>query len=126
PRLPFPSCRRTLLRRDDELPAAVAGPALLRLFRAERSLLTVAHGVDARGIDAEAHQVVAHRRGAPLAEREVVLARTARVGVTFDVDPRRRPPLQPLRVLLEDRAGLFGVIRTIELEVHARQRLLRV
>src|ERR1700754_2913439 len=61
--------------------AAVLGPAVL--VRAERygALLAVADRGQTARVDAEADQVVLGRIGAPLAQREVVVARAALVAV---------------------------------------------
>src|SRR3712207_9202552 len=59
-------------------------PALLRRLRAKRTLLAVGDGFDARAIDAEAGQELLHRGGAAGAERKIVFARAAFVGMAFD------------------------------------------
>ncbi len=71
----------------------------LGFLEAEWRLFALGHDLHAIGRDAEARQVVPHRRRALFAERQVVLVRAARVAVPFNDDLRRRPALQPLRVL---------------------------
>ena len=74
----------------------------------------------------EAHQVFAHRVGAPLAEREVVFVGAARVGVPFDRDAHRRPPAQEVRVLLQHGAIVVGQRELVVVEQHVAERPLGV
>ena len=57
-------------------------------------------------VDALRHQEVAGRLGTAGAERDVVLARAALVGMAFDGDGVAGIGLQPLRLLGEDRLRL--------------------
>src|SRR3954464_14778801 len=99
----------SLLGRDQEVAAAILLPAGLGLFRAERLLLSLADNRDAVGGQPQADDVVADGGGTTFAERQVVLVGAPVVGVSLDHHLRRRPPLHPLHVLLERRAG--GVVQ---------------
>ena len=83
----LPSGASRLLRRDDEVAAAVLRPAALVLLVAERLLLALADDQDAVGGHAEADQVALHRVRAPFAESQVVLGRAARVAVALRPSP---------------------------------------
>ena len=72
--------------------------------------------------DPEAHQVVADRVAAAIAEAEVVFGRAALVAVPFNGDPRRRPPLHPLGVLLQHGTGVVANRRLVEIEDRRRPR----
>jgi hypothetical protein len=121
-----PALRPTLLRGDQEVPAAVLRPAAFALFGAERLFLALAHRRDAFADDAQAGQVAGHGLAAALAQREVVLGCPAAVAVPLDRDLRRGPLLHPVRVLRQRRAALFRQVRAVEREKHVTERLLRV
>ena len=61
-----------------------SSPTPPRRARVERPLFAVADGADARGVDAESHQIVLGGVGAAVAEGEVVLLGAALVAVSFD------------------------------------------
>src|SRR5690606_32152385 len=82
--------------------------AVLRLARnvvAERHrlLLAVRDGAQAAGGDAAADEEVAGGGSAPRAERDVVFACAAFVGMSFDRDLVVAVPVQPLRLLGQGR-----------------------
>ena len=93
---------------------------------AERRFLALADDVDAIGADAEADQIVLDRVRPPVAERQVVFARPALVGMPFDRDPGRRPPLHPLGILLQRPARVVANRRFVEIEEHVAERTLGV
>src|SRR5262244_3938025 len=81
--------------------AAVLRPAGDVVAHRDRALLAVGDRPYAVGIDAARDQVVAGHLGAAGAERDVVLARAALVGMTFDGEGVLVVVLQPLRLLVE-------------------------
>src|SRR5689334_22612242 len=81
----LPRTERSLLV-DRGHATTVLRPAGLVGVGADRALLAVGDRADARLVDAQRGQVVRHRVGATLAEREVVLAGAALVAMTFDGD----------------------------------------
>src|SRR3954454_11935284 len=89
-----------LLRRDDEVAAPVLLPARLAFLRAERLLLALADQRHPVRRHTEIRQVIADRRGAAVAERQVVLRAAARIAVPFERDLRAGPPFQEIGVLL--------------------------
>src|SRR3546814_7817748 len=64
------------------------------------AFLAIADHVDAARVDAERRQVIFRGIGAALAERDIVVAGAAFVGVTFERDADRGVALQPLRLAL--------------------------
>src|SRR4051812_44133686 len=93
---------------DDRHGAAVLGPGLLVVARVDRALGAVGDRQHPVRRHAQALQVALHRRGAPLAQRDVVLARAALVAVAFDGDGDGRELLQPGGLPLQGLAG--GVV----------------
>ena len=82
-----------LLDAHDERGAAIEAAGLFARVVVLRPLLAVADGAQPVGADAAAGQVVAHRVGAALAERQVVFGRADVAGVAFDLDAAgRRSP----------------------------------
>src|SRR2546425_12420994 len=73
-------------RLDDDVRSAVEGPTCLGGLGADRALLAVAHRAHASGRDAERHEVVHGRPGAPIAEREVVFVGATFVALPLDED----------------------------------------
>src|SRR5258707_1269489 len=73
--------QRALACLDEEVRAAVLGPALFALLRANGPLLTVADDRDATGLHTLGDEVVHRRLGAALAQREVVLVGAALVAM---------------------------------------------
>jgi len=94
-----------LLGGEDEVPAAVLRPAGLVFVSTDRLLFAHAHDADPPFADTETDQVVANGSCTSLTKGEVVLVRTARVGVAFDRDPGRRPPIQVGGVPTQGRPG---------------------
>src|SRR5256885_14962592 len=94
------------------------------LFRSLRAgtLLTVGHRLDARRLDAVAYEILLRRRGAAVAEGQVVLVGPALVAVPADADSHVGIRLQDRRLLIED-AGVFRPdVRLVVIEVNqARQ-----
>src|SRR5262249_55648923 len=111
----------TLLRLDEEVSAAVLGPAGFVVIGADRPLFAV--GDDAHAVlrDALADQIVHCRLRPTLAEREVVLVGAALVAVALDQHEHGRVALQPRRVGVE----CLGVARPdvvlVEVEVDVLQ-----
>ncbi len=69
--------------------------------------------------DAARDQIFAHRLRAAGAERDVVFAGAALVGVAFDGEGVAVVVAEPLRLLVERGAGLLGQLRRVGLEEHA-------
>ena len=99
--------------------------ALVR-FRAGRSLLAVADGLQPVGRNAKLHQEIPCRRGAPVAETQVVLSRTALVAMPFHVDGRAgeigENALQRVGVGGEGGAGVVADVVRIVIE----ERILQI
>src|SRR5262245_25848375 len=91
--------------------AAVLRPARDVVAPRDRPFLAVRDGPHAVAVDATRHQVLADRLGAAGAERDVVLARPALVGVTFDGERVLAVVLEPLRLLVERGARLRRQLR---------------
>ena len=81
-------------------------------------LFAVAHGANPVGIDAERHQVVLDRIRPLLAERQIVFARAAFVGMPGDRDRNDGKPLEPFRLPLEHVSRLRRKIESVEFEEH--------
>src|SRR5665811_1601802 len=81
--------------------AAVLRPAGDVVADRDRPLLAVGDGAHAVGLDAARDQIVARGLGAPCAERDVVFARAALVGVAFDGEGILAVIGEPLRLLVE-------------------------
>jgi hypothetical protein len=103
---------RTTSARAVEPARFLAGVVVLR------ALLAVAHGAEPIGADAAAREIVAHRVGAPLAERQVVLGRADVAGVPFDLDAQVGVLLQRPDRLVEGARGLRPQRVAVEVEVH--------
>src|ERR1041385_5826745 len=89
--------------------APVLRPARDVIAYGDRAFLTVGDGAHAVGGDAARDEIVAHRLRTPGAERDVVLAGAALVGVAFDGELAvLRVVGEPLRLLVERRARLRG------------------
>ena len=103
---------------EHRLGAAILRPAGDVVAHRHGPLLAVGDRADALGVDAVLGQEVAHRRGALGAERDVVLARAALVGVALDGDGVLRVLLQPARLvgerLLRFRRQIDGVGREVD------------
>src|SRR5437762_11018855 len=72
---PPPSIIRLAADSDHERRASIQSARFFTAVVVLRALFAVADRAQTIGADAAARQVVAHRRGAPLAERQVVLGR---------------------------------------------------
>src|ERR1700704_5315050 len=99
--------------------AAVLRPARNIIAYRDRTLLAVGDRAHALRRDAARDQIVAHRWRAPSAERDVVFARTAFVGVALHVEGVLTVGLQPLRLLLQRRDRLRRELRGIGFEEDA-------
>src|SRR4051812_2657576 len=75
---------------DDGDAAAILCPAAFVGLGADRAFLAVGNGFDPSGRDALAHQKLLHGIGAAGAQRQVVFAGAAFVGMTFNRDANRR------------------------------------
>src|SRR5882672_5396939 len=103
---------------NDKCGATVESPGFLARVVVLRPLFAVAHRAEAIRADAAADEVVAHRSGTTLAERQVVLGRADVAGVAFDLHPDVRVLLQHCHRLIE-RAYRFGPQAiAVEVEVH--------
>src|SRR6516164_9701114 len=106
---PAPERRRHFMYRTERLRAGVQhgdGAAVLRpagdvVADRDRALLAVRDGAHAAAIDAAREHVGLDRLGAAGAERDVVFAGAALVGVAFDGELVPRIGLQPLDLLVE-------------------------
>src|SRR5215207_4613024 len=90
---------------EDRDGAAVLRPARDVVAHRHRPLLAVGDRADAGGGDAPRSKIVAHHLGAAAAEREVVFARAALVGVALDQERVARVARQPLGLLVEGGDG---------------------
>lgn len=102
--------------------APVLLPAALVRLPADRPLLAVAGGAQARFGDAERDEVRLGRLGPALAEREVVLVRAALVAVPLDRDGELGPLPQEIGVLRQPRAGIVTQLGAIEIEVDVAEQ----
>jgi hypothetical protein len=93
-----PTSRLLILRK---VPAPVLRVAGFRRLRAERLFLPPARCTQMIGGNTQANEIFLHRIGAPLAESQVVLRRTALVAVAFDGDPDVRIALKEVSGLLQ-------------------------
>src|SRR6185312_5081535 len=114
--VPFRSDEGLLKGRDAD---TVASPGALVGADGLRTLLAVADGLDAVGGDALRDQVLAHRVGAPLTQRKVVLAGAAFVALAFDGDRIVGVLLQPLGLLGERAATVLADVRHVGVEENA-------
>src|SRR5262245_32956837 len=99
--------------------AAVERPGLLVGARRIGILLAEAGGPDAWRRNALGGTGLTGRVGTPLAERQVVFARTALVAVAGDGDGVVGVLLQPLGLAVERLASVVAQARTVEIEEHA-------
>src|SRR6266404_2320936 len=104
---------------EDDHVAAILRPGCFVRAEYGRPLLAVADRLHPTRIDAQRDQVVPGRRGATLAESQVVLARAALVAMAFDHEAVLRIGLQPRGLLLKLRLRLGGQIVAIRSEEHA-------
>src|SRR5712692_6831149 len=91
----------TLLRLDQEVSAAVLGPAGFVVLGAHGPFFAVGDDAHAALRHPLADQIVHGRLGPPLAEREVVLVGAALVAVALDEHEQVGVALQPGRVGIE-------------------------
>src|SRR3546814_1263178 len=104
-----------LLADNDGHRAAVLGIGGFGRTEFGGAFLAIADHVDAARVDAERRQVIFRGIGAALAERDIVVAGAAFVGVTFERDADRGVALQPLRLALrseEHTSELQSLMRT--------------
>ena len=99
--------------------AAVLRPAGDVVADRDRALLAVGDGAHAVGCDAARGEVVAHGLTTAGAERVVVLAGAALVGMAFDGEGVARVALQPAGLLVEGRGRGRGQVGRIGLEEDA-------
>src|SRR5215218_6549739 len=98
--------------------AAVLRPARDVVAGRDRTLLAVGDGADARAGDAARGEVVAHHLRAAGAEREIVLAGAALVGVALDQEGVARVARQPRRLLVERRDRGRSKVGRVAFEEH--------
>src|SRR5262245_58508268 len=109
------------LPRHREVRAAVLLPALLGRLGADRDFLAVGDGLEPLGRHSQRDDVVVGGTRAPLAEREVVLDRSALVAVALDPDDQEVEFLERRGVLLQRGAVGVADVRLVEFEVHLSQ-----
>src|SRR2546425_6624033 len=93
-----PEARRALLRLDQEVSAAILGPARLVVIGAEGPFLAVGDDAQAALRHSLTDQIVHGRPGAALAQREVVLVGAPLVAMALDEHQHGGVALQPRRV----------------------------
>src|SRR2546428_4556414 len=115
-------------RQNLELIAAILRPRPLVVSGGERPLLAVGHGLDPTPIDAVADDVLLRRRGAAIAERQVILVRAALVAVPADADAQGRVSLEDRHLLVQDRGVPAPDDRLVIVEVDhgGKERLHRL
>src|SRR5207245_10972614 len=131
---PAPRARRSGLlqgvaaRQDVDLVAAILGPGLLVVAGIDGPLFAVRHRLDATRVDAVTQEVLLGRRGAPIAQGQVVLVGAALVAVSADADTQSRVRLQDRHLLVEHRGIAAPDDRLVVVEVDHRpqNRLHRV
>src|SRR3954452_13731918 len=117
---PLATCAPRLRGRAENChSAAVLRPARDVVADRDRTLLAIRHGAHAVGLDAARGEIIANRLGPAGAERDVVFARAAFVGVAFDREGVIGVLLQPLRLLVERAARLHRELSRIRLEEDA-------
>src|SRR5579862_3146047 len=99
--------------------AAVLRPAGNVVAHRDRPFLAVGDGVHALRRDPAGDKILAHGLRAAGAERDIVFARAALVGMTFDGEGVVIVVAEPLRLLVERRPRLLGQLRGIGFEEHA-------
>jgi hypothetical protein len=91
---------------NDRHRAAVLGIGFFGRTEFGRTFLAIADDVDPRRIDAERREIVFRGIGAAFAERDIVVAGAAFVGMAFERDADGGVALQPLRLVLQRRLVL--------------------
>src|SRR6516164_9794982 len=89
------------------------------ITHSDRPLLAVRDGAHALTRDAARHQIFAHGFGAAGAERDVVFARAALVGVAIDRKGVTVVIAQPLRLFVARRARLIGELGRVSFKENA-------
>src|SRR6185436_11418012 len=114
--------------RVEDVVAAVLGPRGFVVARVLRLLLAEAHGLDLAVLRAEERHHPLDRVGALLAERDVVFARAALVGVALDRHARVAVLREVAAVRLDQRAELVAHREAVEVEEDdaLRQRARRI
>ena len=112
----------------DQIGATVLGKRRVVIGAAAGLFLAQAHGFELGFGHAQCDQRAANRLGPPLAEREVVLAAAALVGIALDHDFLRAVAGQVLRMGIEGRAVLIldGEAVEVEIDTAPGQRVFRV
>src|SRR5262245_59747289 len=105
-----------LLCLDEEVIAAILGPACLVALGAERALLAVADDREAGGLQTLRDQVIHGGLGPALTKGEVVLDGSSLVAVPFDQHELARVRLEPARVFIEDLRGIGPDVVFVEVE----------
>src|SRR5262245_25671479 len=113
----LPRARTLALLLDDELVAPVLRVRILGPGGIEGPLFSEAHRRQAIGGDAVVDEIVLGRRGALLAEGQVVLDGSPLVAVPLDRHAGPSLPLEPARILREHGARVFTQLVAIEIEV---------
>ena len=99
------------------MPAAILLPAGLVVIAAKLLLLTEADRVQPIGGDPQRHEILLDGAGAAVAEREVVLRRTALIAVTFNGDAHLRVIAQELSGLREGFASIAANVGFVKVKV---------
>src|SRR5437588_12885263 len=81
--------------------APILRPAGYVVADGDRPLLAVGNGPHAMRLDPARGEIIVHRLRAPRAQRDIVFARAALVGMAFDREMILRVGPQPLRLLFQ-------------------------
>src|SRR5882757_5548962 len=100
-----------------EVPAAVLLPAFLVAFHARWLFLAVADGADPVCADSQTDQVLLDRRGAAIAQRQVVFRGTAFIAMAFDHNFDLRIVTQKIRGLGQRGSSVGTEVGFVEIKV---------
>src|SRR5436190_18086622 len=114
------------LRGDDEMCPAILRVRRLVVSRIEGELLPVTDDAQTVAGDTERDEIRARRRGAALAQRQIVLGGPALIAVPFDRDGPAGVALEHARVLVEHALPVSTEIAAIELEKDRLQRRVAI
>src|SRR5690554_706273 len=114
--------RKAVSLLDDSDRAAVLAPAGNVVADRHRAFLAEGLAGDALLVDAARHEIVHHHRGAAGAQRDIVFASAALVGMAFDHDAVVLVLVEPGRLLVQRGRSLGGQRTRIRFEEHAVTR----